>query len=52
MIAVLQRASEGKVTGDNRVTGEISKGLVILLGVTKGDNEKDSEFQMKDPSLW
>ena len=44
MIAVLQRASEGKVTVDNRVTGEISKGLVILLGVAKGDNEKDAEF--------
>lgn len=44
MIAVLQRASEGKVTVDNRVTGEISRGLVILLGVAKGDNEKDSEF--------
>ena len=44
MIAVLQRASEGKVTVDKRVTGEISKGLVILLGVAKGDNEKDAEF--------
>ena len=43
MIAVLQRASEGKVTVDNRVTGEISKGLVILLGVAKGDNEKDKK---------
>jgi D-tyrosyl-tRNA(Tyr) deacylase len=44
MIAVLQRASEGKVTVNNRVTGEITEGLVILLGVAKGDNEKDSEF--------
>ena len=44
MIAVLQRVSEGKVKVDNRVTGEISKGLVILLGVAMGDNEKDAEF--------
>ena len=44
MIAVLQRASEGKVTVNNRVTGEITEGLVILLGVAKGDNERDADF--------
>ena len=44
MVAVLQRASEGKVTVDGRVTGEIGTGLVILLGVTKGDSEEDADF--------
>ena len=44
MIAVLQRASEGKVTVDDRITGEIDSGLVILLGVAQGDTESDAEF--------
>ncbi len=44
MVALLQRASEGKVTVEGRVTGEIGKGLVILLGVKKGDTEEDADF--------
>ena len=44
MIAVLQRASAGRVTVENRVTGEIGTGLVILLGVAQGDTEADAEF--------
>ena len=44
MVAVLQRASEGKVTVDGRITGEIGTGLVILLGVTQEDEEKDADF--------
>jgi len=37
MRAVIQRVSEGRVTVDGRVTGEIGPGLVILLGVGAGD---------------
>ena len=44
MIAVLQRASEGKVTVEDRLTGEIDSGLVILLGVAQGDTESDADF--------
>ena len=44
MIAVLQRASEGKVTVEDRITGEIDTGLVILLGVAKGDSQKDADY--------
>lgn len=44
MIAVLQRASQGRVTVGDRVTGEIQTGLVILLGVTQGDSEADADF--------
>ena len=44
MIAVLQRASEGKVTVEDRITGEIGTGLVMLLGVAQGDSEKDADF--------
>ena len=44
MVAVLQRASEGKVTVEGRITGQIGTGLVILLGVMKGDTEADADF--------
>ena len=44
MIAVLQRVSEGKVTVEDCVIGEIETGLVILLGVAQGDTEADAEF--------
>ena len=44
MIAVLQRACKGKVTVEDRITGEIDSGLVILLGVAQGDTESDAEF--------
>ena len=37
MIAVLQRASAGRVTVKDRVIGEIGTGLVILLGVAQGE---------------
>lgn len=44
MIAVIQRTySEAKVIVKNNVIGQISKGLVILLGVNKGDDEHDAE---------
>jgi len=44
MVAVLQRASKGKVTVEGRITGQIGTGLVILLGVMKGDTETDADF--------
>ena len=44
MIAVLQRASAGRVTVKDRVIGEIGTGLVILLGVAQGDTEAEAEF--------
>jgi D-tyrosyl-tRNA(Tyr) deacylase len=37
----VKRAS---VTVDGGVTGRIEKGLLVLLGVGKGDAEKDAEF--------
>ena len=44
MIAVIHRCSQGKVTISDKVVGEISNGLVILLGVQKNDTEKDANF--------
>jgi D-tyrosyl-tRNA(Tyr) deacylase len=42
--AVVQRCSRAKVTVDGRVTGEIGPGLVVLLGVGRGDTEADSAY--------
>jgi D-tyrosyl-tRNA(Tyr) deacylase len=38
MIALLQRASEGRVTVGGQVIAEIGAGLVVLLGVVRGDD--------------
>lgn len=43
MKAVVQRVSEAKVTVDDNIVGEIDQGLMILLGITEGDSEKDIE---------
>lgn len=37
MRAVLQRVSRSRVSAEGRITGEIGAGLVILLGVGRGD---------------
>jgi D-tyrosyl-tRNA(Tyr) deacylase len=42
MRAVVQRVNFGRVTIDDRVTADIGKGLVILLGVGPGYNEEKS----------
>ncbi|MFO7790769.1 MAG: D-aminoacyl-tRNA deacylase [Bacteroidales bacterium] len=42
MRAVIQRVKNAKVTTDNRVEGEIKKGLFILLGVTEADSPEDA----------
>ena len=44
MIAVVQRVSSSKVTVDGNVTGEIKKGLLVLLGVTHEDTSKDVDY--------
>jgi D-tyrosyl-tRNA(Tyr) deacylase len=41
MRVVLQRVNEAKVTVEGQVTGQIQKGLVLLLGAKKGDAEED-----------
>ena len=44
MKAVLQRVTYAKVTVESVVTGEIDKGLAILLGVAEGDTELDADL--------
>ncbi|EON77314.1 D-tyrosyl-tRNA(Tyr) deacylase [Lunatimonas lonarensis] len=41
MIAVLQRVSEASVSISGTVTGKISSGLLVLLGIEDADDEED-----------
>ena len=43
MIAVLQRTSRASVKVDDKTIGKIKSGVLILLGVKKGDSKKDAE---------
>lgn len=40
MRVVLQRAARARVTVDGRVTGEIGRGIVLLVGFREGDDEE------------
>jgi D-tyrosyl-tRNA(Tyr) deacylase len=44
MRAVLQRVSRAKVTVDNRVVGEIGRGILLLAGMDSGDNASDYKY--------
>jgi D-tyrosyl-tRNA(Tyr) deacylase len=43
MIALIQRVSEAAVHVNGKVIGDISKGILALIGVEKGDTEKQAE---------
>ncbi|OEF98978.1 D-tyrosyl-tRNA(Tyr) deacylase [Vulcanibacillus modesticaldus] len=44
MRVVLQRAKNAKVYVDNQVVGAIDYGVMILVGVTHDDDEKDIQY--------
>ncbi len=44
MKALLQRVTRASVTVEDEEVGRIGRGLVILLGVAKGDTEKDARY--------
>ncbi|RAS88842.1 D-aminoacyl-tRNA deacylase [Priestia endophytica] len=44
MKVVLQRAKDAKVTVEGTTVGAISKGLVLLVGVTHEDTEEDVKY--------
>ena len=44
MRCVVQRVTSAKVEVDGAVSGEIGRGLLVLLGVGKGDTAADAEF--------
>jgi D-tyrosyl-tRNA(Tyr) deacylase len=43
MRLVCQRVSEARVRVEDSVTGEIGTGVVVLLGVERGDTQADAE---------
>ncbi|MGL6154683.1 MAG: D-aminoacyl-tRNA deacylase [Cetobacterium sp.] len=47
MRAVIQRVREASVEVDGEVIGEIKNGLLVLLGVTHSDGEKEGEWLSK-----
>lgn len=47
MRAVIQRVAKAKVTVDGKITGEIGKGFLVLLGVKKGDGEEQMKLLAK-----
>jgi len=44
MRAVIQRSLQAKVEVDGEIKGEIQKGLVVFLGITHNDTEKDIDY--------
>jgi D-tyrosyl-tRNA(Tyr) deacylase len=44
--AVIQRVKRASVEVDSKVVGKIGHGLLVFLGVGKGDNEKDMDWMI------
>lgn len=44
MRAVIQRVSSASVTVDGQVVGQIAQGIMVLLGVEKGDTEPPADW--------
>ena len=47
MKAVIQRVLSAKLSVGGKTVSEIGKGLVVFLGVGKGDDRKDGDFFIK-----
>ena len=44
MRAVIQRCNSCKVFSEGKEVGNINKGLMVLIGVQRGDSEKDASY--------
>ena len=47
MRIVIQRVSSAKVEVDNKIVGEISQGLLLLIGVDEEDTKEDADWLVK-----
>jgi D-tyrosyl-tRNA(Tyr) deacylase len=44
MRAIVQRVTRAEVKSGGQIIGEIGRGFLVLLGVGRGDSEKDADF--------
>ena len=44
MRIVIQRVTEASVSVEDKIVGRIGKGIAVLLGVAKGDSEKEADY--------
>lgn len=47
MKAVIQRVCKASVSVDHKIIGSIDRGLMVLLGVDREDNESDLDYLVK-----
>ena len=47
MRAVIQRVSQSSVMVDQKITGEIGRGLLVLLGIEKKDTQADLKYMFE-----
>ena len=47
MRAVLQRVSRAKVSVDGEIVGEIGRGILVLLGVSREDTQKEAFYLLE-----
>ncbi|SEM32646.1 D-tyrosyl-tRNA(Tyr) deacylase [Syntrophus gentianae] len=47
MRVVVQRVDQASVKVKDRLVGNISKGILIFLGIEKGDNHKDADYLLE-----
>ncbi|MCX7793810.1 MAG: D-aminoacyl-tRNA deacylase [Thermodesulfovibrionales bacterium] len=50
MIALIQRVSSASVVVDSATVSSINKGLLVFLGVEKGDSEEDIDYLLRKVS--
>lgn len=47
MKVVIQRVSHANVVVDNKITGEIGNGLILLIGIEDTDTQSDADWLVK-----
>lgn len=47
MIALIQRVNRSSVTVDEKIIGEIGKGLTVLLGIEEADGDDDIDWLIR-----
>lgn len=48
MKIVVQRVKEASVAVEGKIVGEISQGLLLLIGLDENDTQEDANWLIKD----